>query len=145
MWAAVGLGCATRTQAEGKAMTEQVTLAGNGPAVSVGEADIRAMSMALRAALTDPELMARSGAPAPVLDRVRREYRSEPLFISDVALAGDWLLISEPEGPRWDLRVATPEGERMGMILRVPLVRTREGAWQARTIEFVRVSPVPGR
>jgi hypothetical protein len=115
-----------------------VQLEGDGPPVSIQEPEARQMAQALRAALIDGEALAASGAPLPVRQALLRDHMPEPFSMASQIRAGDWLLVSADGGPRWDLRMVTPDSPRVGLIFQAPLVRGADRQWRVAAVNFVR-------
>ena len=130
---------AMRGEAEvAMAAARQTVLAGDGPAVTVSEDDVRLMSAALQAALGDHEFIRASGAPEELLPQLDGTFSPGEITRAGQVRAGEWLLVSTPTGPRWDLRLVTPDAPRVGLIFQAPLARTAHG-WRATSMRFVRV------
>jgi hypothetical protein len=123
---------------ENQAMSTTVEVTGDGPTIGIDEAEGNRMAAALQAALSDDDMLARSKAPAPLLDLLKRDYPATPISIGDQFRAGQWLLVSARSGPRWDLRMVSPQGPRRGLLFQVPLVQARDGRWSASRIDFVK-------
>lgn len=119
------------------AATRQAVLAGDGPALTVSDEDVALMSAALRAALNDHEFVRASGAPEELLVQLEGTFSPGEITRAGQVRAGEWLLVSTPTGPRWDLRLVTPEAPRVGLIFQAPLARTAHG-WRATSLRFVR-------
>jgi hypothetical protein len=121
-----------------KMQNVKVEVTGDGPNFPVDEAEAERMVQALRHVLSNPEAVARSGAPLPLQQTLVRDYSAEPLMLTQRVRAGEWLLVSAESGPRWDLRMADPGGGRVGLIFQVPLQKDGRGGWLATSVTFLR-------
>lgn len=116
---------------------DTVQLEGDGPSISIAEPEARQMAQALQAVLADTAAVAQSGAPLPLQQSLVRDYAPEPFSMGGQIRAGEWLLVSSANGPRWDLRMVAPEAPRKGLIFQVPLIKADQ-QWRAASVVFVR-------
>jgi hypothetical protein len=141
---AVLVGCSslTRSAPIGKdstmAQEQRTRIAGDGPELALNSAEIEMAGRALELALNDRELRAASNIPESMMARLDASYT--PARISSVGdvRAGTWLLTSAEGGPKWVMRVATPEPPRRGLLFEVPLVRDGHD-FRATGLNFVRL------
>jgi hypothetical protein len=138
--AGCGSNVADETVPKEIAMTQprEAVLKGDGPPARISVEEVRRMGAALREGLARPELAANSGAPETLLAQARQAFGEPEITEAGQVRAGEWLLVSAVQGPRWDLRLAAPEPPRIGLLFRVPLERTNDD-WRASAVQFVRV------
>jgi hypothetical protein len=121
-----------------KMRKRNVEVTGDGPKFLVDEAEAGRLVQVLRTVISDPEAVARSGAPLAMQQLLMRDYLAEPLALTERVRAGDWLLVSADTGPRWDLRMVDPSDGKVGLIFQVPIQKDKRGKWLATSVKFLR-------
>lgn len=119
--------------------SEQIQIVSGEHVATVLKSELPVIGEALERAIKDPKLLARSGAPQPLLARLQNSV-GEASYSEDEATvrAGNWILVADADGLFWQNRLSPPSPPQIGLMFVARLVASKEG-WSVPAIVFQRI------